>query len=457
VERVSRRRFVLSSGAAVATLGAACSSGGDDDDAGGGGGAREGDGAGSNGGPGTTSEAAAFDPSDWDSVRDQFRLDPELTHFAAFVLASHPRPVAEAIQRHRDGLDADVEGYIAATEAEAEGAVRQAAADYLGTEATAVALTDSTTMGLGLVYGGLRLARGDEVLASEHDFYSTYEALRLRSARDGVVVNRVTLYDDRAEATAGDMVERLVAGLTPATRVVALTWVHSGTGVKVPVADMTSAVADRAAELGTEPPLVCLDGVHGLGAEDVDVADLGVDFLVSGTHKWLFGPRGTGIVWGRSEAWDRVDPSIPPFEPASFQGWLAREPPAGPRDGLRVSPGGYHSFEHRWALNEAFDFHRSIGRSAVQERIADQVAQLKEGLAEIDGVTVVTPPSADLSAGIVCADTGRADPAAVVQALREDGFVASVTPYGDRYVRFGPGIVTTPDDVDALVEALASL
>ncbi len=280
------------------------------------------------------------------------------------MFASHPRPVREAIERHRAGLDADPEGYLLAAQADAEAGVSQAAAAYLGGEPGQVALTDSTTMGIGLVYGGLRLADGDEVLTTEHDFYSTHEALRLRAERTGATVRQVALYDDPAEADAGDMVERLTAAVTPATRVVAVTWVHSGTGVKLPVADIAAALGRR----GDAQVLLCVDGVHGLGAEDTAVDDLGCDLFMAGTHKWLYGPRGTGVVWGTPEAWGEVDVTIPPFEQSSFRAWLQGGTPDGP-PGLLATPGGYHSFEHRWALGEAFDFHQAIGRDAVTERI----------------------------------------------------------------------------------------
>src|SRR5689334_5518159 len=58
--------------------------------------------------------AAADEPSlppDWQAVRDQFSLSRELIHLAGFFLASHPRTVREAIERHRAGLDADPIGY----------------------------------------------------------------------------------------------------------------------------------------------------------------------------------------------------------------------------------------------------------------------------------------------------------------------------------------------------------
>jgi selenocysteine lyase/cysteine desulfurase len=224
--------------------------------------------------------------------------------------------------------------------------------------------------------------------------------------------------------------------------------------VKLPVAEIAAALADANAGRAEEDrALLCVDGVHGLGVEDTTVSDLGCDFLVAGTHKWLFGPRGTGIVWGRADAWPAVDTTIPPFEPDSFGEWIAGQPPT-PQSGVRFTPGGYHSFEHRWALAEAFRFHLDIGKAAVAERTHEQAGRLKDGLAGVPDLPLITPASAEVSAGIVCVDTADGDAAAVVARLAGEGFDASVTPYRESYVRFGPSIVTTPDDVDALVEAL---
>jgi selenocysteine lyase/cysteine desulfurase len=69
-------------------------------------------------------------------------------------------------------------------------------------------------------------------------------------------------------------------------------------------------------------------------------------------------------------------------------------------------------------------------------------------------VRLVTPAGEDLSAGIVCFDVDGTEPGAVVGQLASAGFAASVTPYADEHVRVGPSIVTTPDEVDALVAEL---
>lgn len=156
------------------------------------------------------------------------------------------------------------------------------------------------------------------------------------------------------------------------------------------------------------------------------------------------GPRGTGVLWGR--AWDRVDTTIPTFSAPHFA------------PGPHATPGGFHSFEHRWSVPEALEFQSAIGRDRIEERTMSQATQLKQSLAGIPGVTLVTPMSPDLSAGIVCLTIDGVEPWDAVPRLRADhDVVASVTPYNDPYLRLGPSIVTSPAEVDRAIEAVAAL
>jgi selenocysteine lyase/cysteine desulfurase len=389
-----------------------------------------------------------------------FALDPDYVNLTTFLLASHPRVVRDAIGRHRRALDANAALYLRESEAALEDAARAAAASYLGAQPEQVALTDSTTMGLGLVYARLRLNPGDEVVTTEHDFYATHESLRLRREVDGVSVRRIRLYDEPESASAGEIVRAVFRALGPRTRCLAITWVHSSTGVKLPLREIAAAV-DRANRGRRESDriLLCVDGVHGFGVEDASPVELGVDVFVSGCHKWLFGPRGTGLVWAAPHAWARLAPTIPTFDGRAYRAWLeGREPtdtPAGPL----MTPGGFHSFEHRWALAEAFGFHEQLGgRAEVARRTHVLANRLKEGLAEIRGVTVKTPMDEALSAGLVCAEVAGARPGEIVDRLRDEHrIVASVTPYATEYLRFGPSIANDENDVDRAVEAVAAV
>ena len=388
----------------------------------------------------------AVDLRSWDTVRAQFALDPRRVHLASFLLAAHPKRVRDAIERHRRALDRDAVTYLHSHESRLTADVRTAAGRYLGVAPGEVALTDSTTMGLGLLYAGLDLGPDDEVLTTEHDFYATHEALRLSGAR----TRRVRLYDDPRRVSVDEIVDRLRRAVSGRTRLVALTWAHSSTGVKLPVRQIRDALPERV--------LVCIDGVHGFGVEAATMRDLRCDVFVSGCHKWLYGPRGTGILWASERAREYVRPSIPSFDDgASYGAWLSGTAPGGNPDGARLTPGGFHSFEHRWALADAFAFHEAIGRARVANRVHGLARQLQAELSRVRSVRLRTPTSTAVSAGLVCFEVAGYSADDVARRLGARRITASVTPYAARYVRLGPGIVNFPADVDRAVRAIASL
>ena len=388
---------------------------------------------------------AAPDLRDWGSVRSQFALDPGKIHLTSFLLATHPRAVRDAIAAHRQRLDTNPVEYLHGHGDGLSAAAREAAGGFLGVPAAEVALTDSTTMGLGLLYTRLALGAADEVVTTEHDFYATHESLRL----SGLRVRRIRLYADARRASEDEIVSRIQGAVSRRTRLVALTWVHSSTGVRLPVRTIAQALPERV--------LVCVDGVHGFGARAETVRDLGCDAFVSGCHKWLYGPRGTGVLWGNERLRQLMRPTIPSFDGSSYGAWVAGGVPGGVPDGPTLTPGGFQSFEHRWALPEAFALHQGIGRERVEDRVRGLASRLKAALAEVKGVRLRTPQSPGLSAGLVCFEVAGRDPSEVVSRLASRGIVASVTPYATRYVRLGPGIVNTPEHVDAAVRAIEAL
>ena len=397
-------------------------------------------------------------PLDWQAVRDQFPLSRDLIHLSGFFLASHPTPVREAIERHRAGLDADPIGYWFAHEKKQEAAVLQAAGGYLGVDPKEIALTDSTTMGLGLLYGSLALKRNQEILTTTHDHYSTDTSLRLRAERTGAIVRRIPLYEDLRRVSPASLVETLVKAVRPRTRIVAVTWVHSSTGLKLPIAEMARAIQKVNASRAEEDRVIfCVDGVHALGVENFRLSEVGCDFLIAGTHKWMFGPRGTGLVWGHPRAWPVANAIIPTFDSDAYDMWMKVLPARPLPAAVYMTPGGFHSFEHRWALDQAFAFHQALGKSRVTGRIQELNDQLKQALAAMRRIKLQTPLSHDLSAGIVCFEVEGMSPDRVVAELRMRGIVASVTPYATQYARVAPGLLNSPAEIDTLLREIHSL
>lgn len=390
---------------------------------------------------------------DWQAVRDAFALAPDKVHLSALLVSTHPAPVREAIERYRRQLDRDPVTYLERENEPRRQAVREAAARYLGATPAEIALTDSTTMGIAQVYHGLSLGRGDEVLTTEHDYYATHESLRLAAERSGARVRRVRLHDAASRASADAIVGNLVRGIRRRTRAVALTWVHSSTGLKLPMAEIVRAVRDINRDI-----LIGLDGVHGFGVEDVTMDNLGCDFFMAGCHKWLFGPRGSGLVWGTKDAWSRLRPTIPSFtDGESWNAWALEREPKGPTSAQRMTPGGFKAFEHQWAMVEAFRFHQEIGKRRIAERTHELARQLKEGLAAMQHVKLHTPMADELSAGIVCFEVRGRSAKVVVQRLGEHGIVATTTPYAQSYPRLCPCIYNTPEDVEAALREVRAL
>jgi len=400
----------------------------------------------------------------WDEVRGLFDLSTEHVNFSSFFIASHPRPVREAIEQYRKAIDADpflvVEHAMFESETEnVQRKVREDIAAYLGGRPDELALTGNTTTGLALVYHGLTLRPGDEVLTTEHDHYSHHESIRLAVERAGATTRRIALFDAPERATIAGIAERVRAALRPETRALGVTWVHSSTGMRLPIAAIAEVVS--AANRGRDERdrvLLVVDGVHGLGAVDASVTDLGCDLFCAGTHKWIFAPRGTGIVWGRPEAWARLRPVIPTFSSADvFDAWMAGQPPTGPTTAARMTPGGFTAYEHQWAMSAAFRLHQALGRRRVAERIRRLNDQCKEGLARMPRVRLHTPRDPALSAGLCCFEVEGTKNEDVVKRLLERGFVASAAPYKASYARLAPSLVNTPEEVESALKALRTI
>jgi selenocysteine lyase/cysteine desulfurase len=401
---------------------------------------------------------------DWGKVRAQFRLAPDYVHLAGFYIASHPGPVRAAIDAFRQAIDENpflaVERGMFETEAEnLQRRVREDVAAYLGGRQEEIALTPNTTTGLALIYHGLQLEPGDEVLVTAHDHFSHHEAVRCAAQRNGASVRKFALFDEASTATVGGIVERVRAAIRPATRVLGITWVHSSTGMRLPVRQIAGVLEEVNRSRGErERVLLVVDGVHGLGAVDESVAAMGCDFFSSGAHKWIFGPRGTGIVWARAANWARLRPLIPSFSDLEpYRAWMDDRAPSTPTNANRVTPGGFLAYEHQWAMGAAFRMHQQMGRARVAARIRELNARCKAGLREIRGVKLHTPIDPELSAGICCFEVQGMSPEAVVKELLARRIVASTSPYKVTYARLSASLFNTPKEVDTAVSAVRAL
>lgn len=394
---------------------------------------------------------------EWETVRADFKLDTSKIQMAQFLLASHPSSVSAAIAKYRKGLDDNPVEYYESNFVAHTRAVLKAAETYLGAKPGEIALTDSTTMGLSLLYTGLKLKAGEEILSTTHCHYSTEKSLDFAAQRTGATIRRINLYEEASQTTVANILSRLKTAIQAQTRVIAVTFVHSNAGVKLPIKEMSAVIKEANKNRDASNRIYfCVDGVHGFGVEDITVEGLGCDFLVAGTHKWLFGPRGTGIIWAKEDAWEMVQPTIPPFSVAYYM-WMNVMPEAPLNFYSKITPGGFHSFEHRWALKEAFEFHQEIGKAKIQQRTHQLSTMLKEGMQHIKHIKLHTPMPTTLSSGINSFEVDGLKPKAVVEKLHKMNIIASTTPYKTVYARLTPCIINTEEEVLTCIKVLEKI
>jgi selenocysteine lyase/cysteine desulfurase len=386
-------------------------------------------------------------------VRADFEAAPDLIHMAGLLLATHPKRVRDAIDEHRRRLNENPAGYLLANwgrapenhEEEGEGQARRAAARYLEMDHRNIALTGNTTTGLATVYNGIAIRPDQEVVCAHWNHWATEGSIEYRAQKIGFGVRRPALFDGYDRVDEQQMVERLVEEIGERTRIVAATWVHSISGLKLPIAEIGRRI--EALNEGRAPEeriIFCVDGVHGLGVEDAAMADFHCDFFIAGCHKWLFGPRGTGIIAAAPDAWRYAIPTIPSFSGSTTPG-------------RRYTPGGFHAFEHRWALEQAFEFHEALGKERVEERIHALTAHLIEGLGEMKHVRLRTPSDPALTAGIVTFEVDGKSTGEVVGHLKERDIIASATPEDAPIPRLSPGLLNDHGEIETVLGAIAEL
>jgi selenocysteine lyase/cysteine desulfurase len=171
--------------------------------------------------------------------------------------------------------------------------LRTALGNLVGVSGEEIILGNSTSYGLHLLANGLPLTEGDEVLLVKGDFPSCilpWLALEKR----GVTVRYIEPFHHVLQA------EELLESLTPKTKVLCTTWVHSFSGYAIDITEIGKICKQHGVKF-------ILNGTQALGARPLDLATTAVDAVVGGGHKWLCGPYGTGFCWMRDSLLDSLE------------------------------------------------------------------------------------------------------------------------------------------------------
>jgi L-cysteine/cystine lyase len=234
--------------------------------------------------------------------------------------------------------------------------VRDKAARLLGVaDPASVTLTHSTTEGINIIARGLALEPGDEVVMTTHEHPGGEAPWQYVAGRRGLRIQRYELPTqppDDAEIVAG--IERLI---TPRTRVLMVSHVLYTNGLIMPV----EALGRLAAERGL---YYLIDGAHPVGQMPLQVEATGCSFYAASGHKWLCGPRGTGLLYVRPDLLERVEPLVTSYDPEN----VPHDVESFDRGATRLNFVWTNNLHDLMGLEAAIDFLSRIGLARVRAR-----------------------------------------------------------------------------------------
>jgi cysteine desulfurase / selenocysteine lyase len=296
----------------------------------------------------------------------------KVAHFNNAGASLQPRPVLDAVREHLDA-EALMGGYEAADAAAARLTETYASlARLVGASPDEIAINENATRAWDTVFYGLRFRPGDRVLTTTSEYGSNAIAIAHAAREHGVKIEIVP--DDEHGQIS---VEALEATIGDDVRLVAVNHAPTHDGLVNPVAE----VGRLAREAGA---FYLVDAVQSVGQLALDVDAIGCDALSATGRKFLRGPRGTGFLYVRRSALDRISPVFLDDRSAV---WIGPESYEVQGDARR-----FESYERSAALQlglgAAAEYAMAIGLDVIEHRVTELAALLRAALAEVPGVTV---------------------------------------------------------------------
>ena len=359
-----------------------------------------------------------------------------------------PQPVLDTVLEHTR-LEAQVGSYEAAAKrAEALNAVYTSFGTLLNCHAEEIALTDGATQSWHRAFHAVPLKKGDRVLTANNEYNSNWLSLRRRCDQVGASLEVV-----RSDADDLLDIAELERMLDERVKLVAITQITNSNGKVNPVEEVGVALRGSNA-------IYLLDACQAVGQMPVDAEAIGCDLLTGAGRKFLRGPRGTGFMYVRRSALERLDPLFIDIHSAK---WTGRDTFAWRPDAKRFEVMEYNVAD-RLGMGAAVDHALMWGLDAIGARVAELSAKLRAKLNELPGVQV--RDQGNRPNGINTFTIEGCDLNALQLDLRAQGINTSVTNFDqawldlqergiERIMRASMHYYNTEEEVERFVQAIA--
>jgi cysteine desulfurase / selenocysteine lyase len=377
-----------------------------------------------------------------------------LIYLDSGATSQKPQVVIDALADHLAKHNANVHRGVYALAQEADEAydgARRRVAEFVGAQPETTIFTKNVTEAINLVaysWGRANVGRGDAVLITQMEHHANIVPWQVLCRERGAELRYLEV-DERGELSLEQLEAELARG---DVRLVAFAHVSNVLGTINPVSEMTARIRAAGA-------VSLIDGAQAVPHMGVDVEEIGADFYAWTGHKAL-GPTGIGVLHGRHEILDRMEPFLTGGDmiaSVDFQSASWNELPY-------KFEAGTPPIAEAAGLGAAIDYLSRLGMERVRTHEQALTAYMLERLAEVPGLRVVGPPEPERRGGLASFTIDGIHPHDVAELANRGGVCIRAGHHCAQPLmrclgvgataRASVGVYNEPSDIDALIDAL---
>ena len=368
-----------------------------------------------------------------DSATSEYLFAEGITYLNTGTLGPCRRETIEASMKSWEDLESQpVQFYGLLGAKDLAEKTRETAAKFLGCDLSEIMITNSTTNGMNAVAQGIRLKADDRILATDQEHGGGLHCWEYFQKYHGAVVDKVAI--PRGEYNSETIVNLIAKAITKQTKVITVSHVFSSTAIRMPITEISALARSKG--------IFCIvDGAQAAGAIKVNVKELGCHAYATSGHKWLMGPKGTGLLYISKDAQSSIRPMQ--FE-ESYNTY-------NNTNGVVNLPGIL-------GLAKAIEYLELVGINKIEEHNMAIRNRLHDALRGVPNMTIVSPPAGPLASPmltLLLSDKFERQP--FVKML-QDKHKLVIRPthkeFGFNGIRFSMHIFNTEKEVDRAAEIL---
>src|SRR5437899_6049524 len=375
-----------------------------------------------------TPEQAAMDEDYWAIIQNSFSVTRGIINLNNGGVSTSPRIVTEALVRYTwEQEDATAYTMWQILEPQSE-TIRTGLAELFGCDREEIAITRNASESLEILLTGMDFKPGDEILTTTQDYPRMLTTLHQREKREGLKLKLIQI--PIPPKNLDEITAAFEKGITDRTRLILISHMVNITGQITPV----KAVSEMARAKGIE---TIVDGAHSFAQFDFKQKDLGCDYFGTSLHKWLYAPKGTGMLYVKR---DKLEKLWPLMAAESKQ----------VSDIRKFEEIGTHSAAPRLAIGEALLFSNGIGPRRKEARLRYLSRYWMNKLKDLPKVRFNTSLHPNQSFAIGNVHVEGTDPNAVTKYLFDKHHIFTVPIVHEEFqgIRITPNVYTTLSELD---------